>query len=320
MAEIVAFRNNALPYPVYGVPWTLVFPLVDADGGLVTGATCDSEISKNGDTAVDCTNEGVEIPFTTATNKGMYYLTLTAAEMSADIVAVTVYSATSKARPIVLHPKKLVTLASGTSQGGDTAYITVADGEVTLNNQYTGCLCVASIDGAAEARVLGQCDAADQKCYPLIDWNVAPDADDTYTIYLPEGMQIPQANVTAISHDATAADNLELDYDGTGYAKANSTIGTTTANTDMLTAAAVNAEVLDVLATDEFAQPGQEAPAATQTLAKMLAFLYKKLRNKQDAGGGIEQIYADDETTVDQKRSLAEAAGTFTLGELETGP
>lgn len=42
-----------------------------------------------------------------------------------------------------------------------------------------------------------------------------------------------EVNVTQISGDSTAADNLELDYDGTGYAKANSTIGTCTANTDM---------------------------------------------------------------------------------------
>jgi len=35
-------------------------------------------------------------------------------------------------------------------------------------------------------------------------------------------------DVTAISGDTTAADNAELDYDGTGYAKANSTIGTCT--------------------------------------------------------------------------------------------
>ncbi len=42
-----------------------------------------------------------------------------------------------------------------------------------------------------------------------------------------------EADVTAVSGDSTAADNLELDYDGTGYDKSNSTIGTTTNNTDM---------------------------------------------------------------------------------------
>lgn len=36
-----------------------------------------------------------------------------------------------------------------------------------------------------------------------------------------------------MSGDATAANNLELDHDGTGYNKAKSTIGTVTTNTDM---------------------------------------------------------------------------------------
>lgn len=44
----------------------------------------------------------------------------------------------------------------------------------------------------------------------------------------------PPVNITRISADATAASNLELDYDGTGYEKANSIIGTCTANTDMV--------------------------------------------------------------------------------------
>jgi len=46
-------------------------------------------------------------------------------------------------------------------------------------------------------------------------------------------------DVGAVSGDATAADNLELDYDGTGYAKANSTIGTATDLTNGVTASTV---------------------------------------------------------------------------------
>ena len=41
------------------------------------------------------------------------------------------------------------------------------------------------------------------------------------------------ANITQVSGDSAAADNLESDYDGTGYAKTNSTIGTCTTNSDM---------------------------------------------------------------------------------------
>jgi len=40
-------------------------------------------------------------------------------------------------------------------------------------------------------------------------------------------------NVKAVSEDTTAADNIEADYDGTGYNKSASTIGTCTTNTDM---------------------------------------------------------------------------------------
>lgn len=58
-------------------------------------------------------------------------------------------------------------------------------------------------------------------------------------------------NVTQVSGDSVAADNLEADYDGTGYNKSNSTIGTTTTNTDMvsepLNAAQTQSECNDAL-------------------------------------------------------------------------
>ncbi len=210
MAEATALRNNALPYPVYGAPWTVVFPLLDADGDLVTGGggdTPDSEVSKNGDTFADCSNEMTEI----ATASGMYYLILTATEMTADIVTVICKTATAgtKTTPIVLYPRKLVALSSGTSQGGAVGYITLAAATLTINDQFNGCLCVATIDGNVESRVLQVCTSGNQQCTVTPNWNVAPDVDDTYIIYLPEGMQIPESDVTAISGDSTAADNLE---------------------------------------------------------------------------------------------------------------
>lgn len=220
MAEATALRNNALPYPVYGAPYTVAFPILDADGDLVTGAaSLDSEVSKNGDTFSDCTNEATEI----ATNSGVYYLTLTATEMTADVVSVIVKTSTSGAKTttLVLYPRKLVTLASGTSQGGAAGYITLAAGTVLFNNQFSGCLCVATIDTVVEARILGTCTASNQQCAVAPDWvsgDPGPDSNDTYVIYLPEGMRIPESNVKAISDDATAADNAELEFDGTGYA------------------------------------------------------------------------------------------------------
>lgn len=43
-------------------------------------------------------------------------------------------------------------------------------------------------------------------------------------------------NVKEVSDDSAAADNMELDYDGTGYAKTNSTIGTVTDVTNEVSA------------------------------------------------------------------------------------
>jgi hypothetical protein len=143
--------SDATPFPIKNQAYRVTFPILDADGDLVTGAAgLDSEISKDGGTFADVTAEATEI----ATASGMYYLDLTSTEMNADTVALIIKTTTTEAKttPIVLYPA--------------------------------------------------------------------------------ESTDIP-VNVKAISDDTSAADNLELDYDGTGYTKANSTIGTCTTNTDM---------------------------------------------------------------------------------------
>ena len=87
-----------------------------------------------------------------------------------------------------------------------------------------------------------------------------------------------------------------------------------------LTAAQVNAEVVDALATDTYAEPGQGAPGATISLAAKLNYLYKWTRNQKDNDGSTTQFYADNASTVDQKQTTSEAAGTVTKGEIASGP
>jgi hypothetical protein len=81
----------------------------------------------------------------------------------------------------------------------------------------------------------------------------------------------------------------------------------------------VNAEVVDVLNVDTYAEPGQEAPAATVSLVKKIGYLFKAWRNKKDNNGAENKLYADDATTVDQKQSTTESGGTVTKGEWTTG-
>jgi len=204
MAEATGLRNNALPYPVYGVPFGIEFPILDADGDLVTGATgLDSERSLNGDTFADCTNEATEI----ATSSGMYYLLLTAAEMTADVVAVIVKTSSSGAKTTVLtlYPRKLVSLRSGTAQGGAAGYITLDASAGAKDDIWNGCLVVATIDSNVEARVISDYTGSSQQAAVVPSWNVTPDSDDTFIIYLPEGRQINEANMTTLNSVAATA-------------------------------------------------------------------------------------------------------------------
>ena len=94
---------DAKPFPIKNTAYRVTFPILDADGDLVAGAAgLDSEISKDGGTFTDCTNEATQI----ATSSGMYYLDLTATEMNADTVAIIIKTSTSGAKttPIVMYP------------------------------------------------------------------------------------------------------------------------------------------------------------------------------------------------------------------------
>lgn len=95
--------SDARPLPLKNTAYRVTFPILDADGDLVTGATgLDSEVSKDGGAFADCTAEATEI----ATNSGMYYLDLSSTEMNADTVAVIVKTSSSGAKTttIVLYP------------------------------------------------------------------------------------------------------------------------------------------------------------------------------------------------------------------------
>ena len=81
----------------------------------------------------------------------------------------------------------------------------------------------------------------------------------------------------------------------------------------------VNAEVVDALSVDTYAEPGKETPAATNSIVGKLGHLYKTLINKKDGDGTTEQLYNSSGTIVDQERSVSELAGTVTKGKMTIG-
>jgi len=107
--------------PKKNVAYRVTFPILDADGDLVSGATgLDSEVSKDGGTFADATNEATEI----ATSSGVYYLDLTATEMNADTVAIIVKTTSSGAKTtaLVIYPLKDGDIVANVTQiAGQTA-------------------------------------------------------------------------------------------------------------------------------------------------------------------------------------------------------
>ena len=135
-----------------------------------------------------------------------------------------------------------------------------------------------------------------------------------------------EGNVEVQNMGDSGTDILHLDGHGTFTANSNGAGGTVnlrglwkvTANN-----ATVNfddsATIINKLDSAQ-AEPGQATPAVNETPLQKLAFLYKQWRNKSDNDGSTIQLYNDDTTTVDQKRTVSEAAGTVTKNEVATGP
>lgn len=102
--------TDARPVPRKNAAYRVTFPLLDADGDPVTGATgLDSEISKDGAAFADCTNEATEITAAAGGVSGVYYLDLTSTEMNADTVAIVVRTSTSGAKTtvLVMYPEEI---------------------------------------------------------------------------------------------------------------------------------------------------------------------------------------------------------------------
>lgn len=129
------------------------------------------------------------------------------------------------------------------------------------------------------------------------------------------------ANLAAMGGSAQSATDLK-DFADTGYDPSTHNV----AEVDSVAAlgtqakADVNAEVVDVMATDTYAEPGQGTPAATASLAAKINYLYKAWRNKKTQTSTTWSLFNDDAATVDQKATISDDTVTATKGEIATGP
>lgn len=87
-----------------------------------------------------------------------------------------------------------------------------------------------------------------------------------------------------------------------------------------LSAAQVNAEIVDALNVDTYAEPGQGTPTATASLVTKLGFLYKAWRNLKTQTASEMNLYNDAGSVVDQKATVSDDGTTFISEEIVSGP
>lgn len=122
-------------------------------------------------------------------------------------------------------------------------------------------------------------------------------------------------NVGGIAGTITTLDGLDTAQD-----TQHSTTQSNIAALNDLSAAQVNAEVVDALNTDTYAEPAQGTPGATITLAAKINYLYKAWRNRSTQTATTYSLYNDNATTVDHKATVSDNGSVADKNEVVTGP
>jgi len=330
--------TDATPVPIKNQAYRHYFAIRDNTGSLVTTwAGQDSEKSLDGATMSDCTNEAVEI----ATNSGTGYIDLTATEMntSATVLKVTVTNTDALPYVVTLFPVEAGDIPVDTVQvGGQTASATGAvdfDDLAAIEVDTTSIESkLDTVDGIVDS-ILVDTGTTLPATLSTIDGIVDTILIDTNELQTNQGQW---ATATGFStHDAAAVvtalgtgSSLTSLFSAANGATLDGKVDTVDTVVDSilaavsalndLDAAAVNAEIVDALATDTYAEPGQGTPAATASLAEKINYLYKNWRNVKIQTPTTFSLFNDDGVTVDQKAAVSDDGTTATKNEIVTGP
>jgi len=230
---MAASSGDAHPYPIYNARYRVVFPILDADGDLVTGAaSLDSELSQNQGAFADATNEATEL----ATSSGMYYLDLIAGELDTKSTAIIVKTSTSGAKttPMVLYPKRLPALRTGTAQAGAATTITLNSEASAIDDFYNGLIVNITNNSPAnaqgQARVITDYVGSTKVATVEAAWGTNPSSASTFEILVPEGQDIkgwagaavldpntggePRVRVNSMADDTVTAATIATDAIG----------------------------------------------------------------------------------------------------------
>lgn len=334
--------TDAKAVPIKNQAYRVTFPILDADGDLVTGATgLDSEVSIDGAAFADCTNEATEI----ATSSGMYYLDLTSSEMNGDTIAIIVKTSSSGAKttPIVLYTaaRSINDLAYPTTSG--RSIDVTATGEVGIDwANIGGATTAVNLSGTTVKTATDvETDTADiQSRLPAalvsgrIDASVGAVAANAITASAIAADAVTEIQSGLSTLDAAgirtavglAAANLDtqltaiddfLDTEIAAIKAKTDQLTFTTANQLDATAVTVSDKtgyaltagernsVADALLDRNMATGTDSGSATVRTVRQALRFM----RNKWENSGGTLTVYKEDDTTASWTASTTTAAG-----------
>jgi hypothetical protein len=180
--------HNALREPVYGAAYNVPLVWLDADGDPTLPTGLDVEVSKDNGTFANTTNAPtLAKDGGGATDSAYGYVTLTAAEMTADIVILQAKDATQKATPVCLRPLRLPVLRDSQCQNGGNSTATLDANASAVNDAYNGCILFLDADtGAGQARIVLDY-AGDTKIATIAGtWETNPDATTDYQMLATE--------------------------------------------------------------------------------------------------------------------------------------
>lgn len=232
---------------------------------------------------------------------------------------------------------------TGAAQAGAASTITLDTGASATNDFYNNMLIVLTANtGAGQARAISDYVGGTKVATVDRAWITNPDATTTFAI-LPaasawdhlradhavsgsfgEGVASVQGNVTGnVAGSTGSVTGAVGSVTGSVGSVTGDVGGNVVGSVGSLATQAkadVNAEVVDAVNVDTYAEPGQEAPPATTSIVKKIGYLYKFLRNRIVQTSSQLEVYADNGTTLDQKASVSDDGTSFVRGKIGTGP
>lgn len=223
--------------------------------------------------------------------------------------------------------------AIGSSELATTAVNEIRDAILSDSTAFAGANIDAAVSTRAAASVLGAlADAAAAGDPTATDTCVAylkqiintlegsagiptfpAEAAPANAVSLAEVIRAIHVDVTGLNGDAMRGTDSASTHSAADVWTSGTRTLTAGTNLNDLSAAEVNAEVLDVLSTDTFAEP-TGVPAATTTLATKIGYVYMALRNRLTITS-TKKTYFDDSNTAEWEKDLSDDGTTYDESE-----